>query len=118
MLKGRLALGVTALAVTPDERTLVAGYEGGVVALWNLQPPGFRAFLFDPAATPDTVRGIAYTVQGLTYTLPCGSPLPAGAACTCNCVPGAYRAPAAGPVGGGGGSYCTCNKVCYCVPIV
>ena len=37
-----------------------------------------------------------------TFTLPCGSPLPAGAVCTCNCV---TAPPACGCVG-----HCTCNK--------
>jgi hypothetical protein len=31
-------------------------------------------------------NGIEYTTKGVTYTLPCGSPIPAGAVCTCNCV--------------------------------
>ncbi len=31
-------------------------------------------------------NGIEYTSKGVTYTLPCGSPIPAGAVCSCNCV--------------------------------
>jgi hypothetical protein len=45
------------------------------------------------------------------YTLPCGSPIPPGAVCTCNCVPGA-PAPSYGTR-----TICTCNKVCTCVPV-
>lgn len=30
--------------------------------------------------------GINYTRNGQTYTLPCGSPLPANSVCVCNCV--------------------------------
>ena len=30
--------------------------------------------------------GINYTLNGITYTLPCGSPIPPGAVCVCNCV--------------------------------
>jgi len=41
------------------------------------------------------------TGQTRTFTLPCGSPIPAGAVCICNCVAGA-------PV-------CTCDGVCACV---
>ena len=39
------------------------------------------------------------TGKTVTYTLPCGSPIPAGAVCVCNCV---------------SGSVCTCDKVCTC----
>jgi hypothetical protein len=55
-----------------------------------------------------------------TRTLPCGSPIPPGAICTCNCVPVTRAAPSAPstyrtcrcvPV-------CTCNKICTCIPIV
>src|SRR6185436_4213245 len=54
---------------------------------------------------------------------PCGSPIPAGAVCTCNCVPGsepAYRPPRSTGGGGGyggGGRICTCNKICTCIPV-
>ena len=39
------------------------------------------------------------TGKTVTYTLPCGSPIPEGAVCICNCV---------------AGSVCTCDKVCTC----
>ncbi len=39
------------------------------------------------------------TGKTVTYTLPCGSPIPAGAVCVCNCV---------------AGSICTCDTVCTC----
>lgn len=41
-----------------------------------------------------------------TQTLPCGSPLPAGAVCVCNCV--------AIPVGSATRTICTCDLVCTC----
>ena len=47
--------------------------------------------------------------------------VPAGAVCTCNCVAGterAYRPPSGGGGGGGGGgTYCSCNRVCTCIPV-
>jgi WD40 repeat protein len=76
-----------------------------------------------------------------TYNIACGAPIPPAASCTCNCVPslraGSTPAPSIVPVrvtttiprspvpapappqGGSvpGGSYCTCNKVCTCVPV-
>jgi hypothetical protein len=59
-----------------------------------------------PEGKPGEVQpgqtGINYKLEGKTYSLPCGSPLPAGAVCICNCV----------TVPGGGG--CSCDKVCTC----
>ncbi len=40
------------------------------------------------------------TGQTITYTLPCGAPIPEGAVCICNCVEG---------------KVCTCDTVCSCV---
>ena len=71
----------------------------------------------------DDVKGIEVkrtdpvTNETVTYTLPCGSPIPAGAVCVCNCVEGSvcscvghhpcscdgYVPPA-----------CTCENVCTC----
>lgn len=44
-----------------------------------------------------------------TKTLPCGSPIPIGAICTCNCVP----VPGSGGYSGGYTPY----RYCYCVPV-
>ncbi|MEM4245622.1 MAG: hypothetical protein QW404_03160 [Candidatus Nanoarchaeia archaeon] len=61
-------------------------------------------------------RGV--TVE--TKTLPCGSPIPPGAVCVCNCIPvtsppsyqpRTYRTCTCVPV-------CTCNKICVCIPVV
>jgi WD40 repeat protein len=121
-----------AMAVTPDSRTLACGDSSGSVSLWDLDKPGFRTFLFDAAANTSEVKGITYNVydkvtgQTITYTLPCGSPIPPGAVCVCNCVPGTSRGyepppyrPSRSSRGGGGygGTYCTCNRVCTCIPI-
>ncbi|MBP7691805.1 MAG: SH3 domain-containing protein [Anaerolineales bacterium] len=60
-----------------------------------------------PTAPPGAVgtvapgqTGIDYTINGVTYTMPCGSPIPDGAVCVCNCV----TAP----------SVCSCDEVCTC----
>lgn len=62
-------------------------------------------------------------VTGLvtTQTLPCGSPIPPGAICTCNCIPvvskvtvpetRSYQYCQCVPV-------CSCNKICTCIPVV
>ena len=52
---------------------------------------------------PDPVTG-----QTITYTLPCGAPIPAGAVCVCNCVAGSVCSCV-------GHTVCTCDKVCSCV---
>ena len=43
-----------------------------------------------PTGIPGEVQpgetGINYKINGVTYTLPCGSPIPPGAVCVCNCV--------------------------------
>ncbi len=122
-----------AMAVTPDSLTLACGDSSGGISLWDLERPGFRTFLFDAAANTSEVKGITYNVydkvtgQTITYTLPCGSPIPPGAVCVCNCVPGTSRGydpppyrpsrPSRGGWGGGGGTICTCNLVCTCIPI-
>ena len=114
--------GITALAITADGRILATGDASGVIALWDLVKGERLGFAFDPAASRND--GITYSVrdsvtgQVVTYTLPCGSPIPAGATCVCNCVPGTYQPPVTTPSGGGGGRrICTCDKVCTCVPV-
>jgi hypothetical protein len=64
-----------------------------------------------PVPVPGTVEpgetGIEYSVGNVTYTLPCGSPIPAGAVCVCNCV---TAPPACSCVG----HTCSCDTVCTC----
>lgn len=48
------------------------------------------------------------TGQTVTYTLPCGSPIPEGAVCVCNCVAGDLCSCV-------GHVVCTCDTVCSCV---
>ncbi len=45
-------------------------------------------------------EGVTIQLEGRTMTLPCGSPIPAGWVCSCNCV----TAPKA----------CSCDRVCTC----
>jgi hypothetical protein len=116
------------MVATADGKTLACGDYSGAISLWELEKPGFRTYLFDAAANMSDVKGLSYNVydqltgQIISYTLPCGSPIPAGAVCTCNCVPGTdkpYRPsyPSGGGYPGGGGTYCTCNKICTCIPV-
>jgi len=140
---------VVSVAVSPDGKTLASGSWDKTVRLWSLPEGELLTQFVDLEATPDTEKGATLEVrnesgQSVTYTLPCGTPIPPGAVCTCNCVPGAYRlpvyrppapvyrppspvytppaparppAPRGGPISGSGGSYCTCNKICTCIPV-
>lgn len=89
-----------------------------------------------PTATPLPNKPIEPGGQGIqysytdpygnvqTFTLPCGSEIPEGAICTCNCVTvcscDSYVAPADPPSGESGGcsnnTVCTCDAVHYWYP--
>jgi WD40 repeat protein len=112
---------VNALEFTPDNRLLACATGNGAVVLWDLGKRKVHGMLFDPAANSSDVKGLTYTArdeltgQTITYTMPCGSPIPAGAVCVCNCVPGAGCSCVSFTPsrGGGGGGYRTCT----CVPV-
>ena len=113
-----------ALAVSSDGKLLACGYENGTLLLRSLPSGDLLTCLLDLRASPSSVKGVTVKMRNeygqiVTYTLPCGSPIPPGATCTCNCVPGSYSPPRVRSSGGGYGtrSYCSCNQVCTCVPV-
>jgi WD40 repeat protein len=87
-IPGGPAAAVSSVAISPDGRLLVSG-AGQAIELWSL-PDGNQlpVCLMDPAASAATTLGATYTMKGATYSVPCGTPFPTGAVCTCNCVPG------------------------------
>lgn len=109
---------VSDVAFSPDGTLLALGSVNGTVLLWDAK--GSKGLLgicfFDPSSNPPDVEASTYKITDAagvtrTYTLPCGSPLPAGAVCACNCIPGTLTRPSSGS-----GS-CTCNQVCTCIPV-
>jgi WD40 repeat protein len=112
---------VHALAISPDSKTLASGGSGSIM-LWDL-PSGepikcvwdMEASNIDLATTFTSERAVQFEMRDHSgarrkYTLPCGVPLPADAACTCNCVPGQASPPALFGTGGG-------DTHCNCVPV-
>jgi hypothetical protein len=95
------------LAISADGAWLVSGDENGEIRLWSLPGGDIYACAMDLEAMPDSSEGITFETtnssgETVTYTLPCGAAVPAGAVCTCNCVTG---------------SACSCvgHSVCSCV---
>jgi WD40 repeat protein len=89
---------VRALAMSPDGTLLASGSLDGTIKLWSLPEGAFASCLMDLAANRSNVEGVTYRLESasgqlLEYTLPCGSPIPAGAVCVCNCVAGGYVSP-------------------------
>jgi hypothetical protein len=132
-----------ALVLLRNGTVAAAGYFSGIIALWDVSTGNLLGYLFDAGAS--MTDGIAFrsvdaaTGITLTYTLPYGSPIPPGATCICNCVPGTYHppivrltpprfipptfflVPSYGGFGGfggfSGGTICTCNKICTCMAV-
>ena len=115
---------VNTLCFSPDGGILVSGSSDDTIKLWAMPSGKLITCLFDAAALKRGEKMNQYTMtneygQTITYTLPCGSPIPPGAICTCYCVTGTYNVePSVGAGGTGGGyMYCSCDKVCVCIPI-
>ncbi len=130
---------VRALRFSSDSRLLAAGTDIGSIVFWNTdsfdQLDGTpHDCLFDKDAAPvgDDFNTVQVTdTEGITrtYTMPCGAPIPAGAICTCDCVPGTFagelpttgssRPPSSGSgsSGSSSGGGCSCDEVCTCVPV-
>ena len=121
---------ISRVAISPDSNILVSGDGGGTVILWQLPTGKKIATLFDPAVNSGKQKAVAFkqkdstTGSWHTFTQPCGSPIPAGATCTCNCVAGTYKAPSSPktykrPAGKKyrKRTYCSCDKVCTCIPV-
>jgi WD40 repeat protein len=99
---------INSVAISPDGEILASGSQDDTIWLWSL-PEGVKLnkCLMDVDASSSSASAIQYTWDGVTYTLPCGSPIPPGAVCTCNCVPGCSCV-----------SYtCSCVSYCSCLAV-
>jgi WD40 repeat protein len=100
---------VMALAITPDGKILASAGKDKRIILWNLPEGSKKLALIDLNVNTSNQKGSSFQAVNsvgttVTYTVPCGTPLPAGAVCICNCVPGKQAPP------------CSCvANVCSCV---
>jgi len=83
---------------------------GKSIRLYSL-PAGTRepVCFMDIAASSPAASGTQYTSMGVGYTAACFCPLPSGAVCTCNCVPGNC------PCVMDSGCDCVADQSCSCV---
>ena len=103
---------VTSIALNPTEDILASGSEDTTIKLWSIADRALVACPYDLEVTFSNIRRIVYEEtndagETFTYTLSCGSPIPPGAVCTCNCVSGGSVPPCScvGHSGSGGSHY-------------
>ena len=90
-----------------DGSEIVLGYADGAIKVWSAADGSYVRDLIDAEDSGDTFQGMQYSPDdsGATIvTLPCGSDIPAGSTCICNCVQGSGCS-CVGHRGGGGGSH-------------
>jgi WD40 repeat protein len=100
------AEAVSSISISPDGRLLISASIDGSIKLWSL-PDGkpLPVCLMDPTGSDSGAKAITYTLNGVTYTIPSGTPIPAGAVCTCNAVSGTVCGCVGNTGGGGGGGH-------------
>lgn len=79
---------IPGLAVGPSaDGGRVVTAAANTMQLWALSDGrAVISCMIDLAASAGSTQGTSYSVGNVTYVLPCGSPIPAGAVCICNCV--------------------------------
>ncbi|RJR27505.1 MAG: hypothetical protein C4582_00515 [Desulfobacteraceae bacterium] len=110
---------VRATVITPDGSLLISGSDDKTIRLWSLPDGKYMRNLVDLGINYKHVEGVSYQGKDIygrtiTFTLPCGSPIPPGAVCTCNCVPGSLAVPRNHNQRYNAQGYCTCDLICTC----
>jgi WD40 repeat protein len=95
---------VTTIAASPDNMWLASGAKDKTVRLWSITGDKLKFTLFDPKISKKSKAREVKEMGKRIMTLPCGTPLPAGSICICNCVAtsATYR---------GTEMVCTCDTV-------
>ena len=111
---------IYSIAISPADKIFATAGSDKTIKLWDITTGTAITCLMDLACNKASKKGVTFQGvneygQNITYTLPCGSPTPPGATCTCNCVPG--HIPISDPKTRTSTRYCTCNQVCTCVPV-
>ncbi len=73
---------------------------------WLGGPVWLIIVVASPEPIPEGEEGSSIEVEGKTWTMPCGSPIPPGAVCVCNCVTVPVSPPPCGCDG-----HCSCDRV-------
>lgn len=90
------AEGISALQFIPRHNLLAVGGIGGEILRYDWPKLELQGYLYDSEANHASEKGMSFNVydriesRTITYTMPCGSPMPRGAHCICNCVPGTF----------------------------
>ncbi|RPI77965.1 MAG: hypothetical protein EHM45_07265 [Desulfobacteraceae bacterium] len=123
VLEGHTA-AIHGVAFHPQNILVASAGADKSIRLWNAAAGELVSMFFDPAATAKGNSAISYKSTDLSgqtssSVMPCLAPLPAGAVCICNCVPGQYVPSVSLPANAGTcGVVCQCNKICTCIPVV
>jgi WD40 repeat protein len=79
------------LCISPDGKILFSGEANGKIRFWSLPDGNLIGELIDIEASSTNFQGVQYSPNdegSSVITQPCGSPIPAGSTCICNCVAG------------------------------
>jgi WD40 repeat protein len=79
------------VAFSPDGTLLASGSTDKTIKLWSLPDGEYLMDLIDLTVSTEDFKGLQYSPKngGIgVVTLPCGSSIPEGATCICNCVQG------------------------------
>lgn len=88
---------VNALAFAADLKYVYSASDDRSIIQWDAATGAIAQRFLDLSASPRDAEGVRFEVRTgnvtQSFTQPCGSPIPAGAVCTCNCVGGTWRPP-------------------------